>query len=202
MITTYFGLIRYLLLHNYKCQSYIENFKKLDKQNEPIIVTLYTNNPNKITPTINSILDQTIRVDQIKVLHPTNITDISLDIKNVVWIQPVKKNYGELNTIIPTLLAIEEKDTSAIIIKDNIVYGKDFIEDMVKKHSENKNCIIYSKKNKPELGLLVKTNFFKNEFVDSKNISLQNFIDKYKNTNTKSIEYSENYTTFRDIFNK
>ena len=192
ILTSYFGIIRYLLLHKYKCADYTENFKKLKKQPRRINIFLYTSNTDKITPTINSLLDQTIKINQITVIVPYD-TNIQQDIKDTTWIQQIKKNWGELNTIVPALLKTEENDDVIIIIKDNMIYGKDFVEDMIDAHTKNPLSIIYAKQNKPEQGILIKPNFFKNDFINTKNSTLKQFIEKYKITHTNTINCGEIY---------
>ena len=194
ILVSYFGIVRYLLLHKYNCKDYTEQFNKLEQPEDTINIVLYTDKPNKITPTINSLLDQTIKVNQIKVILPyKNNTNIQKDIKNTVWIQNVKKDRAELNAIVPALLQTENDNDILIIVKDDMIYGKDFVEDMIDAHKKHTDTIIYARQNKPNSGILIKPNFFKNDFVNTKNSTLRNFIEKYKIVKTESINYFEIY---------
>src|SRR3989344_4209045 len=72
----YFGIIRYFSIQIYPLESYSKNYKNLDKASKDeknrVIVSLSTS-PNKIKklkPVINSILDQTVRVDEIAISIP------------------------------------------------------------------------------------------------------------------------------------
>ena len=72
----YFGLTRYFTLCTKDTNKYLENYKNLDKADKEmkVIISLSVRPEkiDKIKPMINSILDQTVKVNQIVLNLPNN----------------------------------------------------------------------------------------------------------------------------------
>ena len=116
--STYFGFDRYLNILLYskysKKNKYIENYTKLNEyipKQSNIIISLATKyeDLNKIKQCINSILDQTIRINKIYLFLIVN-NDLQNDLQNIpdylkdiVIIVPTK-DYKENTKIIPMLI--------------------------------------------------------------------------------------------------
>ena len=68
---SYFGITRYLGCHIKNSKKSIENYTKLPNASEGRVVISFSVNPNKINklkPFINSILDQTVKVNLIAMI--------------------------------------------------------------------------------------------------------------------------------------
>jgi hypothetical protein len=153
VLISYYGFDRYFYMHMFNTHKYLSKYKNLPKYGDGKVVVGFqvkpTDNLEKIKPMLNSILDQTIRVDVIYVVCdivlPTFINDIAVKI-------PWKNN--NTNPIIPLLLKEKDNDTVIIWLNTDVVYGKDYIETMIDK-SKNGSCIVNDKN-----GLLIKPSFY------------------------------------------
>ena len=198
VILYYFGIIRYFKLHIDSHKSYIEKYKNLNKAsaNNRVILS-FTSTPskvNKIKPMIKSILDQTVKVDQIVLNLPKNnnnnynIPNEYNDMLNIFYCN----DYGEATKIIPTLLREDNSDTIIILLNDDYIYGKDFIETMIEESNKNDEAIIYDK------GILIKTKFFDpDSILDRKEKYLKDdwILNNIKHKK-KYIKYRENFKSF------
>jgi cellulose synthase/poly-beta-1,6-N-acetylglucosamine synthase-like glycosyltransferase len=199
IVLSYFGITRYISLRRDKSKKLIEQYKTLSKASDSnkVIISFTTTlqNIDRIRPMINSILDQTVRVDQIILVLPYGSTyNIPEYLKEIVTIVPTGKNYGEGTKLIPTLLREKECDTIIIAINDNKIYGKDFIETLVEEANKNPNTVLIDKCNST---ILVRPEYFGCDIIDRDKDTFTNdwFLEKAKNS--KVICYSENYTLFK-----
>ena len=200
IILSYFGIIRYIMIKFQSPESFITNYHKLPKNKEKIILAVSTTPEriNKIQPMIISILDQTIKVDQISLILPQKYIEENNTIPNyltkIVNILPSGKKYGSecCNSLIPMLLHEKECDTIIIALKDNVIYGKDFIEKMLSESENNPDMVLKDQKNK---SLLVKPEHYDCNILDRTNNYFNDdwFMNKAKN---KVINYTENYNIF------
>ena len=198
---SFFGIFRYFNLHFKSSENFINNYKKLDnpKSNSKIIISIGTTGKKlkNIRPMLNSILDQTVKVNQIFINIPecSYKYDIPNDYKNIFTILPCGKNYGNATKFIPTLLREDSADTKIIFLENNYIYGKDFIETLINE-SDNFDGVITSNK-----VIILKPNDIDAKYL----LKLDNktdYNDKWiENTfkNKKKISYFENYKTFRKI---
>ena len=68
ILSSYYGIDRYLSLHMKSCENFINKYSYLPKASTNRVVISFSTTPekiNKIKPMINSILDQTVKVDAI-----------------------------------------------------------------------------------------------------------------------------------------
>ena len=190
IFTTYLGFDRYLNILLYSKYSnnnkYIKNYNKLNEfspKQSNIIISLYANNEelNKLKPCINSILDQTIRINKIYLFLIGNddLQDIPAYLKEIVIIIPTK-DYKNNTKIIPILIKEKEADTIILSLENNIIYGKDFIEIMLEEMIKNQNTVLIDNKNTCIL--------FKPSYFDAEIINKKHFLN-----NNKMINYNENY---------
>jgi hypothetical protein len=149
ILLSYFGLIRYISMYIYSSEKFIYTYSSLPKTTDKRVVITFSTTPSqihKIKPMINSLLDQTVRVDRIILSIPYKYKGEKYEIpeylKKVVTVIPSGKDYGECLGVIPTLLKEKESDTIIICVKDTKVYGKDFIETLLEHEAKNANTII------------------------------------------------------------
>lgn len=197
IIMSYYGIFRYFSLHYFDQEKYVKNYLNLQKAHDDkkitVVVTSTENGLKKIKPTINSLFDQTVRVDEIILVIPYELNEkIPKDIKNNVWVHNFSKDYGELNAFVPPLLKETNKDDIIIVVKDDIIYGRDFIEDLLEIHSKH-NSVIYGKNDDPDYGVLIQSDYFKYGFEDYEGKDLKGWLDKYLKVDVVSSNYKESY---------
>lgn len=201
LILQYFGLLRYIGLYLFSPENYINNYKKLDKIDDSRTVIAFTTTQKikKLTPVVMSLLDQTVKVDLISLIVPHGSRyKLQKNLKDAVMIFKTTRDKGELSPILSTIMREGESDTKIIILGDDSIYGKDFIELLIEESNKNPTKIIYvNNKNYIDLkkGVIFKTNFFKNDFLKvGKNVDPNKFINEYfKNFPKKKINYFQNY---------
>ena len=189
-ILSYYGIIRYIKLYFSKSvDKYVENYSSLPlaSQDKRVIVVLSVQNQDElktIYPTINSLLDQTVRINQIFLVLPCKSNcDVSENLKKVVSVIQPGKTYDETyQDIISILQREKEKDTVIIKVSNGVIYGNDFIEHLLEISDSASEFVI---KDKANLFLLVKPSLI---ILDTE----QKFIS-FLNNNVKDISYNENY---------
>ena len=193
MLLSYFGFTRYFALHMFPIESYTKNYAKLDKASDKKVVISLTTTPKgikKLKPVINSLLDQTVKVDEIAISVPYGKQyDIPKDIQNVAQVYRYSLDYGNNGKLIPIVLREGEKDTKIIIVDDDMIYGKDFIETMITASEENKNTAICAKNS-----VLITPEFFTEDVCnyDGKS-TCDEWLKKNLKVPYKAIEYTETY---------
>lgn len=197
ILAQYFGWTRYLGIRmSTNSDKLIENYSKL-QYHEPkrkVIVALHTkqNDIEKIRPLINSILDQTIKVDQIVLIMENKENKLPTYLTNIVNICPSGRDYGNCkgNCIVPLLLKEKESDTIIIGLDNGVVYGKDFLEILLDESHKNPNSVIMDNN---KYAILLKPEHYGYEILqrDQENYDEKWFIDNTKNH--KVINYGENF---------
>ena len=116
ILLSYFGIVRYFTLHVSGMDKLVENYSKLPKGTDDRVVVSVAADPknfHKLKPVLNSILDQTVKVNQIGVVVPLkHENDVPAYIKKIANIFPAGKNYGDGTPLIPILL----KDSNIFFI--------------------------------------------------------------------------------------
>jgi hypothetical protein len=201
-ILYYFGVFRYFKLHSNSSENYINNYKNLNKASDKNkVIISFTTTPkriNKINPMINSILDQTVKVDGIYLNIPENIKGekyiIPKEFTNILNIFRAGKDYGESTKFIPTMLREDNLNTIIILLDDDYIYGKDFIETIVEESKNNENSSILSKK-----AVLIKPKFIdsKKFFINKDNNLKHNWIEEIIISDKKNLKYNENYKSYK-----
>ncbi len=159
--------MRYKKLKQDSMQKYINNYKNIDRKCKDKVILSFTTIPSRIkyiTPMLLSLLDQTARVDQIAMNIPEKCNDCSYDIpekyKDICNIYTVGKDYGIGTKYIPTLLREDNCGTKIILIDDNKIYGKDFIEKILIESDKYPDKVIYvGPEFKGSSGILIKPEF-------------------------------------------
>ena len=183
IIIQYFDLFRYYKLRREEISHYIKKYLDVKhyKLKKSIIVSLNTtpDRIGKIKPVLNSLLDQSIRVNKIIVnvySKSSEPCELPEDYKKVGIFNNIKKDYQEKPNL--SILNDEgESETKIIFLSDKTVYGEDFIETLVDESDNNPDSIIHTKAN-PEIDVLIKPKFFtvenleKEEFPNVKKIKI------------------------------
>lgn len=194
---SYFGLTRYVSCYFKNTYKLIEKYSKLPKASEQRVIISFTSTPDKVKklkPFINSILDQTVKVDLIAfVTTPESNNekyDIPKYIKDIAILIPSGRKYGKGTKIISMLLREKECDTIIIALDENRIYGQDFIYTIVEQSNKHPKSILIDKQGSV---MLLKTDHFDCDIINRENEKSDNdwFLSKCKNS--KIIEYTENY---------
>ena len=189
-ILSYYGIIRYIKLYFSKTvDKYSENYSSLPlaSKDKRVIVVLSVQNQDElknIYPTINSLLDQTVRINQIFLVLPCKSNcNVPENLTKVVSVVQPGRTYDETyQDIISILQREKEKDTIIIKVSNGVIYGNEFIEHIIEISESATDFVI---KDKANLFLLVKPSLI---ILDTE----QKFIS-FLNNNVKDIEYTENY---------
>jgi hypothetical protein len=140
---------------------------------------------------VNSLLDQTVKVDQIVFVTPPAEMVIPKYITNIAVMIPAGKDYGKCTKLLPVLLREKESDTIILCLDDTTVYGKDFIETMVSTVSKNPETVLTTQDNSV---ILVRPSCFGPDVVNrGKDVyDINWFLNKAKKSMV--VEYQGNMT--------
>jgi len=197
----YFGLLRFAGLHLFSNEKYKDIYSNLGRYKGDnrvyILINTKTERLSGMKPMINSILDQTVKTDGIIIyleqplLEDSSFSPPSFIRENVILL-PRGKEYGTgfCNCLVPTIL--NEKDSNAIIIlvKDDVVYGKDFIEALLDIHMSTDNVLVEDAKNY-SMSLKINSLDFSNDEIQKCNLTDEWIRQKVNSTET--INYRDNY---------
>jgi hypothetical protein len=194
----YYGIDRYFILQYKNPKGLIERYSGLPKASEDrtiISLSFDKKQIKKLLPTINSILDQTVKVDQIIMVVPdgTDVDTLPGYVTDVANIQPAGKDYGKGNKLIPVLLREKEQKTVIIALDTGWIYGKDFVETMITNMQEHDGKVLMEKSGS---ALLVKPEYFDYDVIDRRENMFDNkwFLNKAKES--KIIKIGETYKLF------
>jgi len=190
-----FDLVRYFTIHFDADDKYIKNYKFKPKVGHEKIIVSLTSTPmriKKIKPVIKSLLDQTVRVDQIVINIPKSFNcDIPKELNDMCNIYKCGKDYGPGTKLIPTVLRETSENVILILVEDDYIYGKTFIEDLLNKYKENPSCL-FSKE-----GVLLKPDFLHSDLIyTTKKFINNDWIKNYVNTNINEIKNKNNIKSF------
>lgn len=189
--------MRYNKLKKSSLENYIKNYKDVKKCTKDKVVVSLTSTPKRIkhiTPMLNSLLDQTVRVDQIVLNIPENDKyQVPEEYKNVCNIFTTGKDYGSGTKFIPTLLREGECGVKIILLDDDYIYGKDLIETLVKESDKHPGKSIYTGDEfKASGGILIKPEFINkinHGKCDDKWLENNLIVDKIKINYNKNKKY-------------
>lgn len=167
IVMIHYKLHRYALLHLDLSDDYcIKNYMSLNRVNydHKVIVSLTTtpNRIHKIKPMIKSILNQTVRIDQIvlNIPHGKNFK-VPKELENMINVYTCGRDYGSGTKCIPTILRENDSDTLIIMLEDKFIYGENFIENLIEEFKQNSQYCLYCKGT-----IVAKSGFFKEDIVD------------------------------------
>lgn len=191
-------LFRYLKLKHFCSKKYIHDYGRLKKCTKDKVVVSLTSTPErikKIKPMLYSLLNQTVKVDKISLNIPDKCKNNNYEIPNeyseVCNIFNVGRDYGPGTKYVPTLLREKDCGTKIILVDDDYIYGKDFIEVLLKQSEKYPDkCLFIGKDFKNANAILIKP-----EFINKVN---HNYCDNEwlkDNLNVEKIKipYKKNY---------
>ena len=142
-ILSYYGITRYLKILLSSPKKYIKKYGKLDIGDKDRVIISMSTSSSKIRPVINSLLDQTVKVDLIAINVPYGKKyKLPKDLEDAVALYRTSKPYGSSTCLIPAVMREGEKTTKIITVGDNVIYGKDFIEVLLKESKKHPNDIV------------------------------------------------------------
>ena len=162
---------------------------------------------DKIIISVSSIVGEIIefadkeKVDLITIVVPYGKDyDPPDDIKDCVTLFRTGKNYGDLNSLIPTIMREGDADTIIITVGDDTIYGIDFIEKLLNdkfKSSSDKNIIYNNSQEFIDIkkGAVFISDIFNDDFTNPpKDCDANKWVNNYlKNTPKERINYRENH---------
>ena len=149
----YWGFYRTFSMYISSIEKYDHNYIRLPKASGGRTVISLTSIPSRIDhikTTLNSLLDQTVRVDEISLNLPrkTRRGGDNLVIPNFlkglryVKIYLIDEDQGPATKLLPTLRREKEGDTRIIYLDDDMVYNKSLIETLVNHSNIHPNLAI------------------------------------------------------------
>ena len=141
MIMSHYGIIRQYYLRHKPTEYYVDKYKSLPKADKDRVVVSFPYK-NDIKVFLNSILDQTVRVDDIGTTTKNKDLKLSGAEKKVVNVYTYDKDYNDTGNAICTVLREPETNCKIILLDPTKMYGKDFIQSIVEKSNENPTKII------------------------------------------------------------
>jgi hypothetical protein len=162
---SYYGIIRYFKLRYTDTEYYISNYVKKPKIGKDRIVISFEGTEKNMKPFINSVLDQTVRVDDIGIYLNKDIP-IPESLKKILSVYRCDKDYDNAGNLISSILREPETNTKIIILEPNKIYGEDFIQNIIEQSDKNPEKII--KVNKTDSEMLVKPKFFTEKITNYK----------------------------------
>lgn len=188
----YYGFDRCLLLRlcsDKKAKKMIENYAKLPPASDDrTVITFASNDDHNILPTVLSLLDQTVRVNQIALNSclKKQPSDICLQAINVFRVSPKTEQF---RGIIPTLEREKDAKTNIIWMRDDYVYGKDFIETLIDAYKKPTQAVVAKNSRGEIIGILLKSDALKTTIINYEKSCNQ----KENEKNCNSIESIEDY---------
>jgi len=209
ILLSYYGFLRYISIHLYSTESYMNNYKNLDqinKQHKVVISIIACDEQLKnIKYVVKSLLDQTVKVNLISIITHDNNYVLPKELINTVAVYKCNKQKtrsGNLNSILSTIVREGDSTTKLITLEAGVVYGKDFIESLLEMEEKNPNCVVYVNKEnynyiELEKGVVFNMGFFDKDFIDiPTDVDGNKWVNTYinnKNIKKVKLDYNQNY---------
>lgn len=146
VVVIYFDLHRFAEMHFRSPNRYLK-YNDLDRADkDKVIICIRSDNDDVSKPFLNSLLDQTVKVDAIW-LNQKNDKRLDPDVKKFVNIYKNSKKYDNSHAFISSLLNERSSNTKIILVDADMIYGPDYIEEMVNLSNKNPNSVVYGNKN-------------------------------------------------------
>jgi hypothetical protein len=150
MVLEYTGKIRLLKLHMFSPESYVKNYSKLESGDlKNRIVIAFEGKCEK--PFLNSILDQTVRVNDIINVNGGGVNGNGESTGDNI----VSKERTELPLLNYLLTREPDNNTKIIIVKPDTLYDKEFLQDILEESDKDPKKEVYYKD-----GFLTKPAFY------------------------------------------
>jgi len=171
IVLDFFGVIRKINLNLWSVESWKESYPKLEKadiKNKTVVAfnafsdKVQDFDEKKFRPFLNSLLDQSVRVDDISMSIPyKDMNKIPPWVRDVVSVNGHSKEYKGGSAVVYSVLQEPESNTKIIVVEPDYVYPKEFVQDTVDKSNETPDKIIYVDK-----GILIKPSFFDEKITE------------------------------------
>jgi hypothetical protein len=171
IIVDHFGYCRRYELYTKPTEHFLTKYKTKTRAKGPKTIACFTtDDPSTIRPFVNSLLDQSAKLYEIvAIIKYKNMGKIPEDLKKILSVHGYSKDYGDASSVICSVLREPEADTRIIITDPTVLYGKDFVQEMIDASEKNPNKIIYGGSDRSmKGGILIKPGFF-NEKVTENN---------------------------------
>ena len=201
LVCSHFGIFRYIKLCSTNPETYLANYtslEKADKKRTVIVFTVPVDQLEKIDPFLNSLLDQTVRVDDIGITIPyKDVNKIPQRYKKFLSVYGYSADYDDAATLICAVLREPETDTKIIIVDPNVIYANDFIETIVDCSNDKNNVDKIIRGDETSLfrnGLLIKPKFFTDQIaLYQKGTGMKAWLEKCAQTSKVCAKCSNNY---------
>jgi hypothetical protein len=148
---------------------YIRNYMKKNRVNydHKVIVSLTTTPTriHKIKPMIKSLLNQSVRIDQIALNIPKEYNGqpyvVPPKLQSMINVFTTGRSYGRGTKCIPTILRETDANTIIIMLDEYYIYGYNFIEQLIAEYHKSPQYCLYCKGT-----ILIKSSFVKEDIVD------------------------------------
>lgn len=200
-VAEYYGGTRYIKLHSNSTDSYLQNYSAMNKASKDRVVICFattTADLKHLDPFLNSVLDQSVRVDDIMlVIDYSEIGNVPEKYKKIVSVHGFKKNYDNNSSLITSVLTEPDANTKIILVDPETVYPPDFIETMISESDKQPNNIIYGSNTRTlKYGILVKPLFFDDKiskYECGSTSSCSECLDKYSDTPSSVVDCGNYY---------
>lgn len=162
----YYGYYRFFILHYVDEMEYITNYRNIShhQMNTKVIVSV-TTTPERIKylkPMLKSILNQSVRIDEIALNIPSKYDiEIPDTIQHMSNIYRTGRDYGKATKCLPTIFREGDMNTIIIMLDDDYIYGYDFIKSILNLSAKYPNKALIGK------GVfLIKPFFIKEDIID------------------------------------
>jgi hypothetical protein len=194
IFVSYFDLYRYFIIHYKQPDTYLKNYNGLESADSDCKVVIFINRKDDKPlnrATINSLIDQTVKVDEMCIT-------VSLESDKTAYPKYVNV-YSSDNEFKCTMKRERNDNTKIIVVENGIVYKPDFIEEMVEYSKKNPNTVIDWSHSKP-IGLLYTPSTISTNYVSDPELpnDIRQCVAKFRNVNYLTMNKKlEHYTSFK-----
>lgn len=148
ILISYAGITRYVMIHLSNMDKYTKDYNKLPDSSDSDHVKVVTRIPDdekKIDTTVKSLLDQTVKVDEISAIPAKGKKDIPNSLKSAVKQLRAGKEYVGCQDLALAIRCTRYDDTWIVWVKPGYVYGRDVISTVMEKAKEDPSKPVISK---------------------------------------------------------
>lgn len=143
-IVSYFEIWRYYKLKSNSIETYAKTYSKLPAGSDSRVVVSFNVDKPIQSGFINSILDQTVRVNAIDANVSLSNKDAGFvpnEYAKVISVYYIGSDYGMYNGFLPTLERETDKNTIIIAVDPDYIYPTDMIQSVLDHVKENTSCM-------------------------------------------------------------
>jgi hypothetical protein len=183
-LMVYYSMDRYLTLYFTSTEGYSKEYMKLDKADDKGNVSVIISaSPRccgrRLDVVLSSILDQTVKVDKI-------LVDISeCDFVRIPVLEGGVVEFLRDREKLVDIVRESDADTRFVFLQDDVIYGKDFLQNILEKSLEKPDKIVVGK-----YAVLVRRSMLEDSSFTADVETLSSSISKDMREN---LSYTENY---------